>query len=275
MIAIAEPQLSQCGIEAVRHFDEGRKPVPCDGKRPRGRDWANGWQHRDRLIANYTRHPADLLGLIFDGTLVDFEADSPEQAVIFKDLFGGDVPRTVSYRSPRGEHNIFQGDHRLNALGVGVLNYLGLGIRIGGGGKAVQSVIPPSDGRQWINSFYDCDPAPIPDFVVARIIEHIKPMAVKTSPPPAGVIGLTNSSIAMAVAAMLRLNIAHTNDGSKDLYARACRTVEHDLSDSDAILAIRESEKTKPFPREWSDADILARLRDAEKATTRGARGEN
>ena len=52
--------------------------------------------------------------------------------------------------------------------------------------------------------------------------------------------------------------------GRVALYAAACRTVEHDLSDSDALTAIREYERQRPFPRKYSDSDILNRIRDAE-----------
>ena len=37
-------------------------------------------------------------------------------------------------------------------------------------------------------------------------------------------------------------------DGSNRLLAWACRAVEHDLTDDAAIAAIREAERTHPFP---------------------------
>ncbi|MBI1338474.1 MAG: hypothetical protein GC164_16145 [Phycisphaera sp.] len=72
------------------------------------------------------------------------------------------------------------------------------------------------------------------------------------------------------VGSMVAMRIEDHYDGSKRLYAAACRAVEHDLDDELALKAIREYEKTKPFPKLWTDDEVLARIRDAEKITTRG-----
>lgn len=74
----------------------------------------------------------------------------------------------------------------------------------------------------------------------------------------------------LAVAAMLRMNMSDANDGSRRLYAACCRAVEYDLADSEALAAVRAYEGIKPFPKAWRDAEILARLRDAEKVEERG-----
>jgi hypothetical protein len=75
-----------------------------------------------------------------------------------------------------------------------------------------------------------------------------------------------------ALAAMLRHKPdANEADGSKRLFAIACRAVEHDLSDVAAVATIRQYEGKHPFPRTWTDAEILDRLRDAERKTERGS----
>ena len=71
--------------------------------------------------------------------------------------------------------------------------------------------------------------------------------------------------ISECVAAMLRMKIVDCNDGSGRLFAAACRVVEHDLSDADGIAAIREYARQQPFPTDWSDQQIIDRIRDAEK----------
>jgi putative DNA primase/helicase len=71
--------------------------------------------------------------------------------------------------------------------------------------------------------------------------------------------------------AMLRIGIVDRNDGSSRLYTAACRAVEHDLGEADALACIRRYEQLKPFPRHWSDEEVLQRLRDAEAVCTRGA----
>lgn len=75
-----------------------------------------------------------------------------------------------------------------------------------------------------------------------------------------------------ALAAMLRHKPdANESDGSKRLFAVACRAVEHDLSDAVTVATIGQYEQKHPFPSGWTDAEILARLRDAEKKTERGS----
>lgn len=43
------------------------------------------------------------------------------------------------------------------------------------------------------------------------------------------------------------------------------------LSDADALTAIREVEKGSPLPKSFTDAEILKRVRDAEKKVVRGS----
>lgn len=75
-----------------------------------------------------------------------------------------------------------------------------------------------------------------------------------------------------ALLAMLRIRPDDDeHDGSNRLLAVCCRAVEHELDDGSAIATIRKYEETHPFPTQWSDDDILRRLRDAERKTRRGA----
>lgn len=72
------------------------------------------------------------------------------------------------------------------------------------------------------------------------------------------------------LAAMQRIDVTDHNDGSRRLFAYACRAVEHDLDDVTALKFIRQIAAVLPFPRHWSDAEITCRLRDAERRCTRG-----
>lgn len=72
------------------------------------------------------------------------------------------------------------------------------------------------------------------------------------------------------LAAMLKMKMEDHKDGSSRLFAAACRVVEYDLNDVEGIAAIRDYARQKPFPNEWSDEDILKRIRDADLKTTRG-----
>lgn len=72
------------------------------------------------------------------------------------------------------------------------------------------------------------------------------------------------------VAAMMRMKRTDQNDGSARLFAAACRAVEHDLDDRNALAAIHEYATERPFPTAWSDEQVLARIRDAERKVERG-----
>ena len=74
-----------------------------------------------------------------------------------------------------------------------------------------------------------------------------------------------------ALEAMLRIKMEDGGDGSKRLYTCACRVVEHDLSDAVAVSTIRAYGTQHPFPKDWTDQEILHRVRDAEKRVERGS----
>jgi hypothetical protein len=71
-------------------------------------------------------------------------------------------------------------------------------------------------------------------------------------------------------AALKRIKIVDSNDGSRRLFAAACRCVEHDLDDEMAVRVIQEYARRYPFRGTWSTEGILNRVRDAEKRCQRG-----
>ena len=207
-------------------------------------------------------------------SVIDIEADSAIEEQIFVSLFDGcEIPVTTTYTSTRGKHRFFLWDNRLAETDAAVVNVRGregakLGIRIGAGGKGAQSIIPPSPGRQWLGGlgFDQCDPAPLPDIVVRRIL------AAAEKPKANGKASSNGHASPDALAAMLRHRPdANEHDSSKRLLAVCCRAVEFDLSDESAISTIREYETQCPFASAWSDDDIVRRLRDAEQLAERGS----
>lgn len=79
-----------------------------------------------------------------------------------------------------------------------------------------------------------------------------------------------DTTLDACLATLLRFKITDHSDGSHRLYVACCRCVEHDLSDGAAISCIRQYAAIRPFLKEWTDAEISTRLRDAEKHCTRG-----
>lgn len=68
----------------------------------------------------------------------------------------------------------------------------------------------------------------------------------------------------------MRIGITDQRDGSHRLFVCACRAVEYDLDDATALATISQYARQRPFPRGWTDQEILQRLRDAEKQCQRG-----
>jgi len=81
---------------------------------------------------------------------------------------------------------------------------------------------------------------------------------------------LTNERATRALAAMRGLRADDHKDGSRRLFAAASIAVRFDLDTGCALSTIREYLHGAPTPREYSDADILKRLQDAERTCTRG-----
>ena len=178
-------------LQAAANYLRGGLPViPCEGKTPcddRGfpvKDWHSLPATVDRLDAGLRAAKSPAVGLkLGPDSCLDIEADGPEEEALFEQLFEGcDVPRTPSFRSPRGLHRLFAWDNRLATTEAGVVHYRGangakLGVRIGANGKAVHSVIPPSPGREWLpcHSLLECEPAQLPDLIIGRIIAAKKP----------------------------------------------------------------------------------------------------
>lgn len=79
-----------------------------------------------------------------------------------------------------------------------------------------------------------------------------------------------NDRAADCLKDMLAAKVADKGDGSMRLYTMACRCVEHDLGDAQALATIRAYAQVRPFPKDWTDDEIIRRIRDAEKKCCRG-----
>ncbi len=71
--------------------------------------------------------------------------------------------------------------------------------------------------------------------------------------------------------ALQHVALTDKKDGSHRLYVCACRTVEYDLNEQDALSLLQEYQLAHPFPQIWVDEEILKRIHDAEKDCVRGS----
>lgn len=275
---------------AIRLCEQGLPITLCRGKKPLGYGWERGvkngfgeaWQTYtwtpQTIDAAFCKHPRLNVGVRLgpDSKWIDIEADSEEEERLFAELFNGtEHPVTPTYRSARGKHRLFQYSDQLATTNKAVVYYAKkLGVRIGVD-KGAQSVMPPSAGRVWLRNLDldSCNPAPLPEAVIRRILHAANGHATKSDDTEHNGDRSPGTVHAAALQAMLAIGLQDNQDGSKRLYTAACRAVEHDLSDADAVATIRVYTEQKPFPRRWNDADIIKRIRDAErKDVVRGSK---
>ena len=89
----------------------GWRIIPTKGKAPCG---GVGWPSKatsdaGEAMAMLDDSNADGIGVLLRASgLIDLDADSPEAEQAIQRLFGGDIPRTPTYRSARGLHRLFE-----------------------------------------------------------------------------------------------------------------------------------------------------------------------
>jgi hypothetical protein len=162
----------------------GLWPVACypREKRPIGPAWAVTCPSRDRLLATFEHHPGAGVGVALgpEAGLVDFEVDAPSEAAGLLPRLG--LPPSLGWRSARGEHRLFRWDNRLEGVAVSaVAHFDGAELRIGGVGKQLVSVCPPSVGdnrrcRRW-NDIWEI--APLPESLLRELDRPMQRQARK------------------------------------------------------------------------------------------------
>ena len=140
------------------------------GKSPIGRNWGRDLPSATRLRSIYRQFPDAGVGIALGplAGVIDLEVDDGEGARPFFDrLFAGDPPPTLGWRSARGDHRLYRWDSRIERLAGGAVVFLAGGaveLRLGGHGKQVAAVCPPSKGcdgrrREW-NGIWQIAPLP-------------------------------------------------------------------------------------------------------------------
>lgn len=147
---------------------------PNPGKHPSGDNWPARATSDEEVIGewfNYANADENLrvnvgVKLGRDSGIIDIEFDSPEAEAALK-RYGLDQIDTPTYTASRGCHRIFRWEDDLPD--VAVVKVDGIEVRLGGGGKAAQSVMPSSWHRtgiqySWLpgRSIDEVDPAPLP-----------------------------------------------------------------------------------------------------------------
>jgi len=261
-------------------------PIPYRSKNPGYTAWQQSRFKEDELADQFGGQPKNIGVLLGEpsGWLIDTDLDHPRAVELADQLLPptnaifGRPGNPRSHRLYVAKSPVATKKHRSKSAGMIVeLRSTGL-----------QTVFPPSvhESGEPITWEQD-DPQPaevdpqilldaiqkLADTVKIELGERATPKAPKPSPakpratnhPPR-----SKDAIASCVDAMLRMTMTDHNDGSGRLFAAACRVVEHNLSDLDGVAAIRDYARQRPFPTDWTDSQIVDRIRDAEAKTQRG-----
>jgi hypothetical protein len=147
------------------------------GKHPSG---GNGWHlsatsDEDTIISWFDTEKPVNIGILLGPAsgIVDVELDGEEAAAAWQSLGLGEI-YTPTYRAGRGPHRLFKWDDGLPTAQV--RKPLGIEVRIGNGGKAAQSVLPPSRHHtgvlyEWLPGLSpdDVELAPLPEKLVTLL----------------------------------------------------------------------------------------------------------
>lgn len=155
------------------------RACPSPGKQPVGLNWQHRATTEEGVIESwFTDDPKVVpnIGVLLGekSGVIDLEYDS-EEAVESLKKWGLDQIDTPAFRSGRGIHRLFAWESGLPDAALVKVD--GIEVRLGGGGKAAQTVLPPSwhsDGfaREWLpgRSPEECDLQPLPRAFRDKII---------------------------------------------------------------------------------------------------------
>ena len=139
------------------------KDCATPGKHPVGEQWQlRTTADENEVLSWFDAGKPTNIGLLLGprSGVVDVELDGPDAKRAWDDLGLGEI-WTPTYTAGRGPHRLFKWDESLPA--VAVRKVMGIEVRIGNGGNAAQSVIPPSTHHT--GKAYEWEPGMSPDDV--------------------------------------------------------------------------------------------------------------
>ncbi len=217
----------------------------------------------------WSRWPDANIGLATgaESGLLVIDLDGPEGLASWQRLIDEHGPvDTLEIRTGSGGRHLYFQYPAEGEFGNRTKVLPGIDVRGERDGKRGYVVAPPSmhiSGNRYVVE-HDRPVAPAPPWLLA-ILRQPQP-APACNATPNGEVRIEDSDrLRLCLDAMLRIDPDRDEkDGSKRLFGWACRCVEHGLNDDLSLRVIRAAEIVHPFPRKWSDAEIVQRLLDAE-----------
>ena len=244
-------------------------PIPFRSKNPGFAGWQKLRLAETDLERHFNCRPQNVGVLLGEpsGWLVDIDIDNRRCA----ELAGEHLPPTAVFgraSNPRS-HWLYRVTAPIKTTTY--TSKAGHLIQIRGTGT--QTVFPPStheSGEPITWEVEGAEPAEIDPEELLMAVEGLANRVLEElgERPPQRQAEMSRRS--KAVAAMKKIDLPDHSDGSRRLLLAARQVVRYDLTEAEGIEAIREYAREKPFPRAWTDEQIIARIRDAEKRATRG-----
>lgn len=286
------PNTSSVKNAALDYRDRGYQviPVPHRSKNPGIVDWPQLRLSREDVEKQFAdqMNVGVLLGEP-SGWIVDVDIDHPK-ALEIADQYLPQTPAVFGRPGNPRSHRIYRvttpvATKKYKSKSAGTI------IELRSTGQ--QTVFPPSTHECGEAIAWESDGAEpalvdpeqllaavkaIADQVKIELGEKAKPAAPKEKPHSqvkSDAEPTADTRVERCLRAMSRISTTDSNDGSSRLFTAACRCVEHDLTDAESIDAIRQYSMVQPFPKDWSDEEILKRVRDAENRCTRGEANTN
>ena len=176
-------------VETIKSMDkQGLTLRLCSGKKCLDTGWPDNTPTAAQLIKRLKENPSLNIALaMHENQYIDVECDSDEAEANLSKMFNGKIPKTPAWQSARGKHRLFQQSGGLPKKSV--LHLDGVEFRIGNGGGCL-SVLPPSDGREWLDGqslLDDVEFARLPSSITKRL--KAKDKASQKSEPNSTVNG--------------------------------------------------------------------------------------
>lgn len=286
----------QCGARmsaletAIRYVRRGWRvvPIPTRSKNPGFSGWQQLRLAEPELLNHFNGAPQNIGVLLGEpsGWLIDVDLDHP-RAVELADQFLPPTPAQFGRPSKPRSHRLYRVKSPV-ATTKHKSKSAGMIVEVRSTGS--QTVFPGSEHEsgeaiEWEDE--EAEPAEIDTAVllaaVKRLADSIKvelgerraeaspgPKKADSGAAPQASPVTPCERQRRCLQAMLRMQLPDQRDGSGRLFAAACRVVEHDLDDEAGLTTIAAYAHQRPFPKEWTRAEILQRIRDAERRCLRG-----
>ncbi len=286
MMAREAMSLAARGIKIVRLYGirpdgscacwKGRDCGDSTGKHPVGTAWQEAATDDEEEIASWFEDASSPIniGILLGptGGVIDIETDGPDgESEIEK--WGLHEVDTPVFRSGRGLHRLFQWEDDLPEI-ASTKNIKGIEVRLGGGGMAAQSVVPPSRHksgtvREWLSGK---SPEDIP---VAKLPEKFKREIIAK----AG--GASTGRAAAARAATAAGTVFYEGEGRHPYLhgealdqawnSRRLESAETQECIHQRVLALNETRCIPPYP----EKDVRKKVDDAIDFTRKNKTSES